>query len=74
MDRASHPWVLIVDADERVTAELSREILDLLAKGPDADHYYVRRQNIFGRSCFREVVPCPFGVISAGFFSRGHSS
>ena len=39
MDRAVGPWVLIVDADERVTAELSREILELLEKGPDADHY-----------------------------------
>ena len=47
MDRAAHPWVLIVDADERVTAELSREILALLEKGPDADHYFIRRQNIF---------------------------
>jgi glycosyltransferase involved in cell wall biosynthesis len=47
MDRAEHPWVLIVDADERVTAELAREIVELLARGPDAAHYSIRRQNIF---------------------------
>jgi len=47
MDRAEHPWVLIVDADERVTAELAREIVDLLSHGPDAAHYSIRRQNIF---------------------------
>jgi glycosyltransferase involved in cell wall biosynthesis len=47
MDRAAHPWVLIVDADERVTAELAREIMGLLERGPDAEHYSIRRQNIF---------------------------
>jgi glycosyltransferase involved in cell wall biosynthesis len=47
MDRAEHPWVLIVDADERVTAELAREIRELLDRGPAADHYSIRRQNIF---------------------------
>jgi glycosyltransferase involved in cell wall biosynthesis len=47
MDRAAHGWLLIVDADERVTAELGREIQALLARGPDAELYYVRRQNIF---------------------------
>jgi glycosyltransferase involved in cell wall biosynthesis len=47
MDRAEHPWVLIVDADERVTAELAREIVDVLSRGPVADHYSIRRQNIF---------------------------
>src|SRR5215472_2633358 len=47
MDRAEHPWLLILDADERVTADLAREILQLLEKGPNADHYYIRRLNIF---------------------------
>jgi glycosyltransferase involved in cell wall biosynthesis len=47
MDRALHPWLLIVDADERVTEELAREIVALLERGPEADHYSIRRQNIF---------------------------
>ncbi len=47
MDRASHPWVLIVDADERVTPELVREIEELLDARPAANHYSLRRDNVF---------------------------
>ena len=47
MDQASHPWVLIVDADERVPEGLAREITDLLAAGPPADQYVLRRENVF---------------------------
>ncbi len=45
-----HEWVLIVDADERVTRELEAEIGELLnhAHGPDgADGYYINRKLIF---------------------------
>mgnify|MGYP006283925661 CR=1 FL=1 len=35
--RAAHPWVLIVDADERVPESLRDEILDLLARDAQAD-------------------------------------
>jgi len=37
---------LILDADERVTEPLAREILQLLIEGPSAKGYYLRRQNI----------------------------
>ncbi|MEP6767454.1 MAG: glycosyltransferase family 2 protein [Acidobacteriota bacterium] len=47
MDQARDPWVLIVDADERVPAALAREITDLLAAGPPADQYLLRRENLF---------------------------
>ncbi|HJW15112.1 MAG TPA: glycosyltransferase family 2 protein [Thermoanaerobaculia bacterium] len=47
MDQAANPWVLIVDADERVTPRLAREIEDLLEEGPSADHYFLRRDNVF---------------------------
>jgi glycosyltransferase involved in cell wall biosynthesis len=53
MDQASHPWVLIVDADERVTPALAREIAALLDKGPSADHYKLRRDNLFVRKVIR---------------------
>ena len=33
--QASYPWVLLIDADERVTPALAREVQDLLAEGPD---------------------------------------
>jgi hypothetical protein len=47
MDQAANPWVLIVDADERVTPALAREIGELLEKGPSAQHYFLRRDNVF---------------------------
>ncbi len=47
MDRVTTPWLLIVDADERVPPDLAREILELLEKGPDAQAYFIRRENVF---------------------------
>lgn len=47
MDQASHPWVLIVDADERVPPELAAEIAALLSSDALADHYRLRRENVF---------------------------
>jgi glycosyltransferase involved in cell wall biosynthesis len=47
MDQTSNPWILIVDADERVTPELAREIVDLLEVGPSAGYYSIRRRNLF---------------------------
>jgi glycosyltransferase involved in cell wall biosynthesis len=47
--QASHEWVLIVDADERVTPELADEIKNVLAGAPDRDGYWIRRNNhLFG--------------------------
>ena len=46
LDKIQHDWVLILDADERVTEPLAREILQLLIEGPNANGYYIRRQNI----------------------------
>jgi glycosyltransferase involved in cell wall biosynthesis len=47
MEQVAGPWILIVDADERVPAELAREIRALLDAGPAAPHYRLRRQNVF---------------------------
>ena len=47
IDNCSNEWVLSVDADERVTEELKNEIIQKLAKGPDADAYYVPRKSHF---------------------------
>ena len=46
--QCQHPWVLIVDADERVTPELAAEIRQVLAR-PDAgvDGYWIGRKNHF---------------------------
>jgi glycosyltransferase involved in cell wall biosynthesis len=45
--QARHEWVLLVDADERVSPELGEEIRDLLARDPRADGYWIRRANHF---------------------------
>jgi glycosyltransferase involved in cell wall biosynthesis len=47
LDNASCPWVLSLDADERVTDELRSEIESLLDRSPVCDGYYVPRKNIF---------------------------
>ncbi|REK11410.1 MAG: glycosyltransferase family 2 protein [Planctomycetota bacterium] len=45
--QATHPWVLIVDSDERVSDGLAREINALLAEGPTRDGYHIYRENYF---------------------------
>ena len=46
--QATHSWVLIVDADERVTQSLAEEIRGLLASPPDdIDAYWIYRRNFF---------------------------
>lgn len=47
MEQARHPWILIVDADERVSPELAREIEALLEAAPTANLYRLRRTNLF---------------------------
>ncbi|MEK6684031.1 MAG: glycosyltransferase family 2 protein [Nitrospirota bacterium] len=43
--QARHDWVLIVDADERVTPELQEEIRAVLREIPPCDGYSIRRKN-----------------------------
>lgn len=45
--QATHEWVLIVDADERVTPELGQEIQTELSRGPLEDGYWIYRDNHF---------------------------
>ncbi|MBM3999121.1 MAG: glycosyltransferase family 2 protein [Planctomycetes bacterium] len=45
--QATHPWVLIVDADERVAPELAGEIRRILECGGPLDGYWIRRENYF---------------------------
>jgi glycosyltransferase involved in cell wall biosynthesis len=42
-----HEWVLLIDADERVTPELEVEIRETLAREDRADGYYINRKLIF---------------------------
>ena len=45
--QASHDWVLIVDADERLTDQLQAEIKTMLTGQPEHTGYRVRRLNYF---------------------------
>ena len=49
LDQASTEWVFIIDADERVTPELRREIESVFREGPPPDvaAYEVPRRNYF---------------------------
>lgn len=47
MDQATADWVLIVDADERVTDELREEILALLKESGSAAAYRIPRRNFY---------------------------
>ena len=48
--QAAHPWVLVVDSDERVTPELASEIRTVIAGTPRFDGYRIfRRNHIMGR-------------------------
>ena len=47
MDQVETPWVLIVDADERVTEPLAREIRETIASETHARAYRIRRRNFF---------------------------
>lgn len=45
--QAKHEWVLVLDADERLTSELADEIREALAHDPEYDAYWLRRTNYF---------------------------
>ncbi|HQN40232.1 MAG TPA: glycosyltransferase family 2 protein [Thermoanaerobaculia bacterium] len=47
IDRVSHDWVLIIDADERVPPPLAAEILRTLATPQQVNGFSIRRENIF---------------------------
>ena len=48
ISQAEHRWVLLVDADERVTPELAAEIRNTLRSPDDAvDGYWIYRRNFF---------------------------
>ena len=48
--QARRQWVLVVDADERVTPELRAEVEKIVSSTPPCDYYRVRRWNwYFGR-------------------------
>jgi glycosyltransferase involved in cell wall biosynthesis len=45
--QAKHPWIFLLDADERVTSELSEEIIDTINNKTDSSGFWIKRQNFF---------------------------
>lgn len=40
-------WVLALDADQQVSAELKAALIELFRRGPDADGYFINRRQVF---------------------------
>jgi glycosyltransferase involved in cell wall biosynthesis len=50
IDQAAQPWVLVLDADERLSPPLQVEIRRLLEQDPPCDAYHIGRRNwMFGK-------------------------
>ncbi len=47
IDRCQQPWILVLDADERVSPELGRELAAVLASGSTCAAYSLPRKNFF---------------------------
>jgi glycosyltransferase involved in cell wall biosynthesis len=45
--QANHEWILLLDADERLTEPLRREIEEVLSRGASQDGYWIYRMNHF---------------------------
>ena len=45
--QARNDWVLLIDADERITPKLAQEIRSILSEEPSRDGYWIYRQNYF---------------------------
>ena len=53
VERTTGDWVLSIDADEQVTAELAGEIRGVVSSGGPRDGYLVPRRNFFGGTWVR---------------------
>jgi len=71
IDRATHDWIFVIDADERVTPPLRKEILRTMEKTPDLWAYSVGRLN------FMMGKPVRFSGLQRDrvtrLFHRGHA-
>ena len=45
--QAKHKWILLLDADERVTPELKKEILEAINSNTIISGFWIKRQNYF---------------------------
>ena len=47
IELTTQPWVLVLDADERVSDDLKAEIVRAISSPDSADGYYISRKNSF---------------------------
>ena len=47
IDNAAFDWIFWADADERVSKELEKEIVDVTVNSKSADAYYINRKSFF---------------------------
>jgi|TARA_B110000116_G_scaffold247780_1_gene240374 glycosyltransferase involved in cell wall biosynthesis len=45
--QAKHEWILLLDADERITPELKEEVIAILKSNPDISGFWIPRINYF---------------------------
>jgi|TARA_B110000263_G_C15306812_1_gene510863 glycosyltransferase involved in cell wall biosynthesis len=45
--QAKHNWILLLDADERVTTKLKKEVLSSINSNTDYSAFWIKRQNYF---------------------------
>jgi hypothetical protein len=57
-----YPWVLYLDADERITPELTSQIQQAVQQPGDKVAFRVQRRDFWGSRWMKHVVPSPFNV------------
>ncbi len=45
--QAKHEWILLLDADERVTPELQKEVIRMINSNTEYSGFWIRRENYF---------------------------
>ncbi len=71
LDKCTHDWVLMIDADERIPAETAQEIEKILSGSGEADAYSFRRKNFFHGKWIRCADWWPDDVIRLVRKSKG---
>jgi len=69
IEKATSDWILILDADERITKELAQKLKSIV-NNPKADYYRIARKNIIFRKWIKHSRWWPDYNIR--FFKKGH--
>ena len=69
IDKATGEWILQLDADEIVSKELKKEVVEIIEKGSYYSAFYLPRKNIFMGKWLQKTAQYPDPVIR--FFKKG---